>query len=348
MHGRILLCSELITFNHSNVFYDMKSLITFLLALGFFAAQGQFYKSSEPFSHTYSIVARDMATGEMAVGVQSHWFSVGTSVSWAEAGVGAIATQSFINKSYGPKGLEMLKQGKTAQEVLDVLLEEDEGRAFRQVAIVDARGNVAVHTGESCIREAGMRTGEGYSVQANMMLSDEVWDAMAEAYEKGSDLPLAERVVAALEAAQMAGGDIRGKQSAALLVVSGDKTVTAWDDPQIDLRVDDNPEPVKELKRLLRVYRAYEHMGKGDLALEVNDMKTALDEYAAAQKMFPDNAEMKYWTAITLINNGEADKAIPMLKEVFNADTNWIELTRRLPEAGLLTADEETLQRSFN
>ena len=216
------------------------------------------------------------------------------------------------------------------------------------MAIVDARGNVAVHTGESCIREAGMRTGEGYSVQANMMLSDEVWDAMAEAYEKGSDLPLAERVVAALEAAQMAGGDIRGKQSAALLVVSGDKTVTAWDDPQIDLRVDDNPEPVKELKRLLRVYRAYEHMGKGDLALEVNDMKTALDEYAAAQKMFPDNAEMKYWTAITLINNGEADKAISMLKEVFNADKNWIELTRRLPEAGLLTADEETLQRIFN
>ncbi|MCA6074926.1 DUF1028 domain-containing protein [Fulvivirga sedimenti] len=322
----------------------MKRYLIFLFSLVSLSVNGQVFKSSEPLAHTFSIVARDSETGEMAVGVQSHWFSVGTAVSWAKAGVGAIATQSFTNISFGPRGLELLEEGKTAQQTLDILLSDDDGRDFRQVAIVDANGNVAVHTGVKCISEAGMRTGEGYSVQANMMLTDEVWDAMAEDFEKSKGMPLAERVVSALKAAQKAGGDIRGKQSAALLVVSGDKNVKPWEDPQIDLRVDDAEEPLVELDRLLRVYRAYEHMSAGDLALEVNDMDKALSEYGAAQKMFPDNLEMKYWTAVALANNGDLEKALPMFREVFKGDKNWKELTRRLPASGLLQVGEDQLK----
>ncbi len=321
----------------------MKYYLILLLGLASLTSNGQVYKSSEPLSHTFSIVARDAETGEMAVGVQSHWFSVGTAVSWARAGVGAIATQSFTNISFGPRGLALLEEGKTAQETLDILLSDDEGRDFRQVAIVDANGKVAVHTGAKCIAEAGMRTGDGYSVQANMMLTDEVWDAMAEDFESTKGQPLAERVVSALKAAQNAGGDIRGKQSAALLVVSGNKNVKAWEDPQIDLRVDDSEEPLEELDRLLHVYRAYEHMSEGDLALEANDMQRALDEYGAAQRMFPDNLEMKYWTAVTLANNGDVTKALPLFKEVFKGDPNWKELTKRLPASGLLQVDAEQM-----
>ena len=323
----------------------MRRLIIVFLAFISYSSWAQFYTSGEPLAHTYSIVARDAKTGEMAVGVQSHWFSVGTAVSWAKAGVGAIATQSFTNISFGPRGLELLEQGKSAEEALAILLSDDEGREFRQVAIVDASGNVAVHTGKQCIEAAGHRTGDGFSVQANMMLTDEVWDAMAEAFERNASLPLAERVMATLKAAQQAGGDIRGKQSAALLVVSGDRATEPWLDPVIDLRVDDHQAPLEELERLLKVYRAYEHMSAGDLALEVNDMKKALDEYGAAQKMFPDNLEMKYWTAVTLANNGDMDRAIPLFREVFEKDANWKELTRRLPPVGLLQVSETDLQK---
>jgi uncharacterized Ntn-hydrolase superfamily protein len=305
--------------------------------------QAQFFTSKNPFAHTFSIVARDENTGEMAVGVQSHWFSVGTGVSWGEAGVGVVATQSFTNKSFGPEGLRLLREGKTPAEALKILLDQDEGREFRQVSIMDSKGNVATHTGASCIAEAGHIEGEGFSVQANMMLNATVWDAMAKAYSTHKNLPLPERVLVTLEAAQEAGGDIRGKQSAALIVVKG-TPAEAWEDPYLDLRVDDNAAPLVELRRLLKVFRAYEHMNKGDVALEVNDMKTALAEYNTAQEMFPNNLEMKYWTAITLINNGELEKGKDLLKRVFEADDNWRILTKRLPDAGLLQVDDTVLQ----
>ncbi|ELR71569.1 hypothetical protein C900_02484 [Fulvivirga imtechensis AK7] len=305
----------------------------------------QVYLQNEPFSHTYSIVARDPETGEMAVGVQSHWFSVGTVVSWGEAGVGVVATQSFVNKSFGPLGLQLLKDGKTANEALKILLRSDEGREVRQVAIVDARGNVATHTGDKCIAYAGHQQGENYSVQANMMLTKEVWPAMADAYEKSSGLPLAERVIIALEAAEKAGGDIRGKQSAALLVVKGQPVKNSWDDPMINLRVDDHTNPVEELKRLLKVYRAYEHMNKGDLAVEVGDMSLALQEYGKAQSMFPHNLEMQYWTAVTLANNHRIEEALPIFERVFRENENWRELTRRLPDAGLLDIKRKELKK---
>jgi uncharacterized Ntn-hydrolase superfamily protein len=299
---------------------------------------------ADPLAHTFSIVARDPDTGEMGVAVQSHWFSVGSVVSWAEAGVGAVATQSFVNVSFGPRGLEMLKQGKTAQEALDALIASDDAPDFRQVAIIDAHGNVAAHTGGKCIAEAGHIVDTHFSVQANMMLHNTVWGAMADAFKK-TEGPLAERLVAALEAAQEEGGDIRGKQSAALLVVRGEATGNIWEDRLIDLRVEDHPEAVKEIKRLLRVFRAYELMNQGDEAITNNDEEGALRAYGSAGAMFPDNLEMKYWHAISLANLGRLDEALPMLKAIFRKDNSWRILTERLPASDLLNVDEKDLKK---
>jgi uncharacterized Ntn-hydrolase superfamily protein len=236
-----------------------------------------------------------------------------------------------------------MRQGKSAQEALDILLAEDDGRAFRQVAFIDARGGVAVHTGDKCIADAGNIKGKDYSVQANMMLNKNVWPAMAEAFENSSG-PLAERMLAALKAGQAAGGDIRGQQSAAILVVRGEATGNIWQDRIIDLRVEDHPEAVNEIERVLKVYRAYEHMNNGDLAIEHGDEEKALQEYGAAQKMFPDNIEMKYWHAVSLVNIGRLDEALPIFKQIFLQDENWVELTRRIVDNNMLNADPDTLE----
>ena len=315
--------------------------IVFIILCG--ALYGQ-YDFSEPLAHTFSIVARDPQTGELGVAVQSHWFSVGSIVSWAEPGVGAVATQSFVNASFGPRGLALLKEGKTAQEALKILIESDEGREMRQLAIVDADGNVAAHTGKRCIDEAGHITGDQFSVQANMMTNNTVWSAMAKAFKKAKG-PLAERMMAAMEAAQAEGGDIRGKQSAAILVVKGTSTGKIWEDRLIDLRVEDHPDAVEEIKRTLRVYRAYEHMNAGDHAIEIDDIEGALREYGAAQEMFPDNLEMKYWTAVSLANAERVDDALELFRKIFKQDDNWRELTRRLPKVGLLTVNKKDFDR---
>ena len=300
----------------------------------------QVFDSKNPLAHTFSIVARDSATGEMGVAVQSHWFSVGTVVSWAEAGIGAVATQSFVNKSFGIRGLDLLRRGLTAQQALDVLLSDDEGREVRQVAIVDIKGNIAVHTGKNCIQYASHIKGSQFSVQSNMMLGDKVCESMAAAYAKNSNKPFAERLLAALDGAQKAGGDIRGKQSAAIIVVPAKSEGKPWDERIVDLRVEDNTEPIKELNRLYLVHTAFQHMNNGDLAVEQNDMLKAMEEYKAAMKLMPDNLEMQYWTAITLANNKEVDKALPMLKKIFAKDKNWKELTKRLPQVKLLTVSD--------
>ena len=324
----------------------MKKLTSLLFSLTIIQIlSAQVYKSNEPFAHTFSIVARDPETGEMGVAVQSHWFSVGTSVSWAEAGVGAVATQSFVNKSFGIRGLNLLRSGLTAQQVLDSLLKNDEGREVRQVAIIDIKGNVATHTGKGCIDYASHIKGNNFSVQSNMMLTDKVPSAMADAFEKSKGKPLAERMILALEAGQKAGGDIRGKQSAAIIVVPAKSEGKPWDERTVDLRVDDNSEPIKELHRLYNVQVAYQHMNNGDLAVEKNNMTTAMNEYNAAMKMFPQNLEMQYWTAITLANNKQIDKALPILKKVFDKDANWKELTKRLPKVNLLTVSDADLKK---
>jgi uncharacterized Ntn-hydrolase superfamily protein len=294
--------------------------------------------------HTYSIVARDPATGQMGVAVQSHWFSVGSLVTWAEAGVGAVATQSFIDPGYGPLGLDLMRAGKTAPQALAGLIAADPGEAVRQVAMIDAKGNVAAHTGSKCIPAAGHITGDNFSVQANLMLNDKVWPAMAEAYKNTSG-DLADKMLAALDAAQAVGGDIRGKQSAAILIVSGTNIGKPWVDRLMDLRVEDHPEPLKELRRLVNVHRAYQHMNAGDLAVEHNDMDKALAEYGAAQKMMPDNLEMTYWTAVSLVNAGRLDESLPLFKKVFTGDPNWAELTPRLPGVGLLNVDEAGMKK---
>jgi uncharacterized Ntn-hydrolase superfamily protein len=318
-------------------------ILIFLCAVQVSAAQS--FTTAGPLAHTFSIVARDEQTGEMAVAVQSHWFSVGTTVSWGEAGVGVVATQSFVNKSFGIRGLDLLRRGLTAQEALDVLLKDDEGREVRQVAILDTKGNTATHTGNLCIQYARHIQGKQFSVQSNMMLSDKVCGAMATAFENSTGKPLAERMLLALEAAQSVGGDIRGKQSAAILLVPAKTEGKPWDERTVDLRVEDNIEPIKELRRLYFVQQAYRHMNNGDLATEKNDMVTAMNEYNAAMKMMPGNLEMQYWTGITLANNKEVDKAIPLLKKVFTADKNWKELTRRLVPVHLLTVPDTDLKR---
>jgi len=262
--------------------------------------------------HTFSIVARDSATGELGVAVQSHWFSVGPIVPWAEAGVGAIATQSFVEPSYGPLGLQLLRAGRTAEETLRGLVAADPHPEVRQVAIVDARGGVAVHTGAQAIAEAGQVKGNGFSAQSNMMLRPTVPAAMARAYQESKG-DLAERLLAALEAAQAEGGDIRGRQSAAIIVVSGKPTGRPWQDRLIDLRVEDHPQPVAELRRLVHLARAYQHMNAGDEATTRGDIAGALHEYATAEAMVPDaqtNGEMVFWHAVMLVNAGRVEESL--------------------------------------
>jgi uncharacterized Ntn-hydrolase superfamily protein len=293
---------------------------------------------------TYSIVARDPDTGEIGAAVQSHWFSVGPLVIWAEAGVGAVATQSMVEPAYGPRGLEMMKMGLDAITIIESLLNDDSHPNIRQVGMVDYRGNAVAHTGERCIAEAGHRVGQGYAVQANLMERSTVPEAMARAFEEATG-PLAERMIAALYAAEAEGGDIRGRQSAAVVVVSGEPTGNVWEDRLVDLRVEDHPDPVNELRRLLNIHRGYEQMNAGDVAMEIGDLEGAKKAYGQAESILLGNVEAKFWHAVALVNAGLADEAIPMFAEVFARDENWRTLTPRLIDPGFLTADTATLER---
>lgn len=322
----------------------MKSFQFIVIVFLFQSSFSQVYKTSEPLAHTFSIVARDSVTGHIGVAVQSHWFSVGSVVTYGKAGVGVVATQSFVNPSYGPKGLALMEQGLSPQQALDALLANDKGEMFRQVAFLNTKGDVATHTGSSCIEAAGHRQGKNFSVQANMMLNNTVWDVMANAFEttKGD---FSDRIIAALKAAQGEKGDIRGSQSAAILIVKGEATGNSWEDVVMDLRVEDNPNPVAELERLVKVQKAYDFMNNGDLAMEAGETKKAEDLYLSAQKMFPDNLEMKFWYAINLLNNKDFEKAHPILKDIFQQDINWKTLTSRLIKNKLLVISDDELQK---
>ena len=294
--------------------------------------------------HTYSIVAYDEETGELGVAVQSHWFSVGSLVPWAKAGVGAVATQSFVKVEYGPEGLLRMENGQSAQEALNGLISEDSGESVRQVAMIDVHGNVAAHTGSKCIYAAGHLIGKNYSVQANLMDKESVWPAMAKAFE-GAEGDLAEKMMMALEAAEIEGGDIRGKQSAAMLIVSGDPSGVAWKDIVLDLRVDDHAEPLNELRRLIRIHRAYQHANKGDHLLEKDDIEKALIEYEKASEFYPENPELPYWAAITMASKGNLDKALPIFLDVFKREPRLRTLTPRLVNSGLLPNDKQMLKQ---
>lgn len=303
---------------------------------------------ADPLIHTFSIVARDPATGEMGVAVQSHWFSVGSIVTWAEAGVGAIATQALAEPAYGPRALELLRKGIPAPAALEQLVAKDEGRDGRQVAMVDASGRVSAYTGKKTIAAAGHHVGRGYSVQANMMANDKIWPAMAAAFEaSASKGDLADRMLAALDAAQAAGGDIRGKQSAAMLIVKGKSTGRPWAgaDRTFDLRVEDHPEPLKELRRLVTVQRAYTHANRGDELMGEKKVDQALKEYAAASKLAPQILELPFWHAVTLASIGREAEAAPIFKAVFAKEPLWAELLARLPVAGLFPNDAALIGR---
>jgi uncharacterized Ntn-hydrolase superfamily protein len=293
--------------------------------------------------HTYSIVALDAETGELGVAVQSHWFSVGSLVPWAKAGVGAVATQSFVKVDYGPDGLKLMEGGMSAESALNKLVLEDEGEAVRQVAMIDMKGNVATHTGSKCIYAAGHQIGNNYSVQANLMENETVWPAMAKAFEN-TEGDLADKMMAALYAAEGEGGDIRGKQSAAMLIVTGEPTGVPWKDVVMDIRVDDHAEPLKELKRLIRVHRAYQHANKGDHYLELEEIEKALVEYEKASEFYPENPELPYWSAVTLASKGNLDQALPIFREVFQKEPRLRILTPRLVNSGLLPNDPALIE----
>jgi len=308
----------------------------------FIVGLGLLYSQTRPVS-TYSIVALDEKTGELGVAVQSHWFSVGSVVPWARAGVGAVATQSFVRVEYGPQGLDLMEAGASAEEALVELMNDDEGAEVRQVAMIDINGEVVAHTGENCIWAAGHQTGKNYSVQANLMENETVWPAMAEAFEKSRG-GLADRMLAALEAAEVEGGDIRGRQSAAMLIVSGQPTGIPWKDIVLELRIEDHPDPLVELKRLIRIHRAYQHVNQGDLYVEKGKTELALKEYDKAATLYPENPELPYWTAVTLADIGRVNESLPLFKAAFVIDERWRTLTPRLVNAGLLPDDKKMLE----
>ncbi len=293
---------------------------------------------------TFSIVARDPESGALGVAVQSHWFSVGSIVTWAEAGVGAVATQSFAREAYGPELLADLRAGLAPADALQARTEADRGRAVRQVAVVDAQGRVAAWTGPSCIASASHATGVNYSCQANIMTDDGVVPAMAAAFEAASG-DLAERMLAALDAAQLAGGDLRGRQSAAILIVGGERQAESWQGVLVDLRVEDHPLPLAEMRRLLRIQRAYEAANRGDVALERNDMDGALAAYAEAEQLYPEQVELSFWRGITLLDRGHEQEAFELLTRVFAREPAWLAMPARLVAAGQLQADAALLAR---
>ena len=344
----------------------MKTLLCLLLAALPLSAQ------LRPVN-TFSIVARDPATGQIGVAVQSHWFAVGQSVPWAEAGVGAVATQSFIDPSYGKLGLDLMRAGKSAPEALRALLGGDASCEVRQVGMVDANGNVATFTGAHDIVAAGglagsatavakpvacgsaggaISIGRDFAVQANLMSNETIWPAMAKGFTESKG-DLAERLLAALDAAQSAGGDIRGKQSAALIIVNARSTGKAWQDRLFDLRVDDHPAPLAELRRLVALQRAYNHMNAGDLAVEMKDNDAALREYSAASQIAESTAgipqsriaEMLYWHAVALVNMNRMTEALPLFARAFKLQPSLRELTPRLPHSGLLPDDPKLLEQ---
>jgi uncharacterized Ntn-hydrolase superfamily protein len=292
---------------------------------------------------TYSIVARDPSTGALGVAVQSHYFGVGAVVPWAEADVGAIATQAMAEISYGPLGLDLMRAGKTAAEALRALVAADAGESTRQVAMVDALGGVAAHTGSRCIAEAGHRTGDGVSVQANMMERATVPDAMLAAYT-ATDGDLPDRMLAALDAAESEGGDIRGRQSAAMLVVGGKEAAGPWWSTRtLELRVEDHPEPLVELRRLVTLRHAYDASDRGFEMFRAGDIDGGLAEMERARALACGNTEVTFWLALALARKDIA-AARALVAECRESDPRWADLLRRLPAAGLFPDNQALIE----
>jgi uncharacterized Ntn-hydrolase superfamily protein len=278
---------------------------------------------------TYSIVARDPDTGELGVAVQSHWFSVGSIVTWAQPGIGAVATQANAEVSYGPGALALLAEGVPAPDALARLVSADPGAPSRQVAVVDAAGRVGVHTGPKCMDYAGHIVGDGVSCQANIMATERVWPAMLEAFAAGAgSAPLIMRLLDALDAAEREGGDLRGRQSAAVLVVPAEgepwRTV-------VSLRVEDHPEPLPELRRLVAVHDAYRLANRADDLLDAGRHAEAAELYVRASACAPDNHELLFWAGLGTAQAGDLDGGVAKVRGAIALQPTWRELLRRLP-----------------
>jgi uncharacterized Ntn-hydrolase superfamily protein len=276
---------------------------------------------------TYSIVARDPDTGELGVAVQSHWFSVGSVVTWARPGVGALATQANAEVSYGPRDLDLLSQGISAPDALARVVAADPRATSRQVAVVDAQGRVGAHTGSNCIQYAGHVTGDGVSCQANIMASDGVWPAMLEAFEASTG-SLTGRLLSALDAAEREGGDIRGRQSAAILVVPADGE--PWQ-TVISLRVEDHPEPLSELRRLVSLHDAYALAGEADDLLNEGRHDEATALYERANELAPDNHELMVWAGLGTAAAGNLNAGVAKIRSAIAIHPAWREALTRLP-----------------
>lgn len=276
---------------------------------------------------TYSIVARDPATGELGVAVQSHWFSVGPIVPWAASGVGAVATQANVEPAYGPRALDLMRSGASASEALERLVAEDSGSAGRQVAVVDATGRVAVHTGSSAIPFAGHSTGDGVSCQANIMASETVWPAMLDTYRQTGG-SLTERLLAALDVAEQEGGDIRGRQSAAILVVPADPE--AWQDV-VSLRVEDHPDPLVELRRLVDLRQAYVLASEADDCINEGRHDEAARLFEQSYALAPDNHELRFWAGMGAVHAGDLERGLADVRAAIAIHPGWRTLLERLP-----------------
>jgi uncharacterized Ntn-hydrolase superfamily protein len=290
---------------------------------------------------TYSIVARDPETGQMGVAVQTRYLGAGAVVPWAEAGVGVVATQGFTEVSYGPQGLARMREGVEPGEAIEALVREDSNEAVRQVAMVDARGRVAVHTGSRCVREFGSVHAEGVGAQANMVERDTVWEAMLEAF-LGASGDLADRLISSLRAAEAEGGDVRGRQSAALVVVSGSREGGPWA-RMVDLRVDDHTDPVGELARLLSLYRAFDHLARSGEYAAAFRLPEALAELDLAATDAPGEDQIAFWRALALAGNGRIEEARSEMARIRGAEPRWTDYLRRVAEAGLFPNDPAVL-----
>ena len=282
---------------------------------------------------TYSIVARDPQTGRFGVAVQSHYLGVGPVVPWLEAGVGAVATQASVNISFGPIGLEMLRAGRSADEVVAALVAGDEQSRVRQVGVVDASGRAAAHTGAECIPACGHRVRDGFSVQGNLLERDTCWPAMAAAYEGAlaAEEPLVERLLRAMEAAEAEGGDVRGRQSAAIMIVAAEPQQAAWRGRLMDMRIEDHPDPVPELRRIVTMQLSYSLLDDdGD---EARAGRSADERYALAREMSPDGYELVFWKGVELATAGDVEAGRRELEIAFAADPRWRTTLQHLADA---------------
>ena len=298
---------------------------------------------------TYSLVARDEETGALGVIVQSHFFGVGSLVTWAEAGVGAVATQSFASPAYGPLGLRLLREGASAPDALAQLVEEDELRDVRQVGVVDSGGATAAHTGAQCVPDAGQRTERGVAAQANMMARPTVWDAMIDGYEAAGG-PFVDRMLAAVDAAEREGGDLRGRQSAALLVVGAERSDRPWEQVIVDLRVDDHPEPIAELRRLVNQQRAFTLIGEalftpgaviGEFTLDERQVEHVAQDLSRAQEILGENPEPTVWRGVVLARAGRHEDARRAFELAAERNPQLREFVKRLARARFVPAGHE-------